>query len=198
MRICFIGDSFVHGTGDDECLGWVGRVCSAARKSGHDVTCYNLGIRRDTSADILARWRLEVEQRRSEDAALRLIFSFGANDCTADQESGNARLSHALSMNNAEQILSVARHVCPVLMVGPLPVLDDAPTDRRIALLSRDLGMLCGRLGIPFLEVFGAMTQCDAWREEAKRGDGSHPNAPGYAALAHLVGEWPAWRDWLR
>ena len=25
MRICFFGDSFVNGTGDDECLGWVGR-----------------------------------------------------------------------------------------------------------------------------------------------------------------------------
>lgn len=26
MRICFIGDSFVNGTGDDTCLGWVGRI----------------------------------------------------------------------------------------------------------------------------------------------------------------------------
>ena len=25
MRICFIGDSFVSGAYDDECLGWVGR-----------------------------------------------------------------------------------------------------------------------------------------------------------------------------
>lgn len=198
MRICFIGDSFVHGTGDDECRGWVGRLCSAARKAGHDVTCYNLGVRRDTSADVLACWRREAELRRSADAELRLIFSFGANDCTVDQESGDARLSHALSLSNAEQILSAARRAYPVLMVGPLPVLDDASTDRRIALLSCDLAALCARLGIPFLEVFSAMTQCDAWREEAAKGDGSHPNANGYAALARVIGAWPAWQDWLR
>lgn len=32
MRICFIGDSFVNGTGDPECLGWAGRICVTARK----------------------------------------------------------------------------------------------------------------------------------------------------------------------
>jgi acyl-CoA thioesterase-1 len=26
MRICFFGDSFVNGTGDDDGLGWVGRI----------------------------------------------------------------------------------------------------------------------------------------------------------------------------
>jgi hypothetical protein len=52
MRICFVGDSLVNGTGDPVGLGWVGRACAAARRRGHEVTCYNLGIRRDTSADI--------------------------------------------------------------------------------------------------------------------------------------------------
>jgi lysophospholipase L1-like esterase len=64
MRICFFGDSIVNGTGDPDCLGWVGRVCGAARKSGVDLTSYNLGIRRDTSADILRRWRREAELDR--------------------------------------------------------------------------------------------------------------------------------------
>ena len=56
MRLCFIGDSLVNGTGDPTGLGWVGRVTASARRRGHDVTTYNLGIRRDTSADIAARW----------------------------------------------------------------------------------------------------------------------------------------------
>ena len=43
MRICFIGDSFVNGTGDDDALGWPGRVVSMARSKGLDVTYYNLG-----------------------------------------------------------------------------------------------------------------------------------------------------------
>jgi acyl-CoA thioesterase-1 len=55
IRICFIGDSYVHGTGDDDCLGWAGRLCAAARRAGHNVTYYNLGVRRETSADIACR-----------------------------------------------------------------------------------------------------------------------------------------------
>ena len=34
MRICFIGDSFVNGTGDDDCLGWAGRLGAGARPGG--------------------------------------------------------------------------------------------------------------------------------------------------------------------
>ncbi len=63
LRICFIGDSFVNGTGDPTCLGWTGRICAAAIARGHDVTHYNLGIRRQTSTDIQARWQEEVSLR---------------------------------------------------------------------------------------------------------------------------------------
>ena len=42
MRICFFGDSFVNGTGDDDCRGWPGRLCAEARQRGCDVTLYNL------------------------------------------------------------------------------------------------------------------------------------------------------------
>jgi lysophospholipase L1-like esterase len=63
MRICFFGDSFVNGTGDDDGLGWVGRVVARARQGGRDVTAYNLGIRRDTSADVAARWVGEARLR---------------------------------------------------------------------------------------------------------------------------------------
>ena len=63
VRPCFVGDSFINGTGDDTCLGWVGRVCAAMRASGRDLTLYNLGIRRDTSADIAVRWLDETSRR---------------------------------------------------------------------------------------------------------------------------------------
>ena len=74
MRICFIGDSFVQGTGDDACLGWVGRVCAALRQQGRDLTSYNLGIRRDTSADIRQRWQREAQLRLPAEHDGRLVF----------------------------------------------------------------------------------------------------------------------------
>ena len=61
IRICFIGDSYVQGTGDPECLGWAGRLCVTARRDGHEVTGYNLGVRRETSRDIAHRWLSECE-----------------------------------------------------------------------------------------------------------------------------------------
>jgi lysophospholipase L1-like esterase len=66
-RICFVGDSFVNGTGDPECLGWTGRICALACQKGHDVTYYNLGVRRETSTDIATRWRDEVSRRLPEE-----------------------------------------------------------------------------------------------------------------------------------
>lgn len=63
MRICFFGDSFVHGTGDDDCLGWPSRLCAEARSRCHDITSYNLGICRDTSGDVAQRWEREAGTR---------------------------------------------------------------------------------------------------------------------------------------
>jgi lysophospholipase L1-like esterase len=43
LRICFVGDSITTGTGDDDYLGWPGRLCAAERRRGHDISIYNLG-----------------------------------------------------------------------------------------------------------------------------------------------------------
>ena len=55
LRVVFVGDSFVAGVGDPEGRGWVGRVVAAAHAAGLPLTAYNLGVRRETSADVLAR-----------------------------------------------------------------------------------------------------------------------------------------------
>ena len=63
VRICFVGESFVNATGDPECLGWAGRICVNANKKGYDITYYNLGVRRETSAQLKNRWQREVSER---------------------------------------------------------------------------------------------------------------------------------------
>lgn len=50
VRACFVGDSYVAGTGDPAALGWVGRVAAAAIASGVRLSAYNLGIRGDTAS----------------------------------------------------------------------------------------------------------------------------------------------------
>ncbi|NCO13075.1 MAG: hypothetical protein GW843_02735 [Thiomicrospira sp.] len=35
-RICFIGNSFVNGTGDEKMLGWAGRLRAQVRRQSYD------------------------------------------------------------------------------------------------------------------------------------------------------------------
>lgn len=194
MRICFIGDSLVNGTGDPTFLGWVGRVAAAARRRGHDLTAYNLGIRRDTSADIAARWQEETARRLPADGDGRLVFCFGGNDCLA--AAGGPRVPHEQSLANARAVLGAARQRHPTLMLGPAPLyLEDAGA--RIAALSRAYGALCGELGLPYLDLYTPLAAVGLWRLELAIGDGAHPGAAGYALVADLVEGWPAWRQWF-
>ena len=80
IRICFIGDSFVNGTGDETALGWAGRLCADAAIKFSTITYYNLGIRRDTSSNILRRFENEISSRLAKDFDSRIVISFGVND----------------------------------------------------------------------------------------------------------------------
>jgi acyl-CoA thioesterase I len=195
MRTCFFGDSFVNGTGDDSCLGWVGRVCAASRQNGRDLTCYNLGIRSDTSGDILRRWRREAEIRLPPEQDGRLVFSFGANDCCVGEDRVGVRVHHAQTVANARDILSAARAWRPTLMVSPLPVRETA-TDRRIADLVEALAMLCVSLDIPYLNVFDSASESVIWADEVAAGDGAHPNQGGYTIIAEVFRRWGPWLSW--
>ena len=192
LRLCFVDDSFVNGTGDPECLGWAGRVCADASRAGHDITCYNLGVRRETSADIAARWRDEVVRRLPQGIDGRVIFSFGVNDTTA--EDGRPRVAFADSLTHPSRILTDAARSYPVLMVGPPPIADAAQNER-IARLSIALAPVCHEAGVPYLAVFDALLATPAWMTEAAAGDGAHPRAGGYGALATLVEAWAPWRS---
>ncbi len=196
LRICFFGDSMVNGTGDDACLGWVGRACAAARRGGRDVTCYNLGIRRDTSEDVLIRWESEAKGRLPPEHDGRLVFSFGANDACPGAD-GAVRVTPDRTLANAEAILTAAAAWRPTLMVGPLPICDPI-VDARIAELSARFAALCDRLGIPFLPVIDIASSSEAWAREVASGDGAHPNEQGYALVAEAFMRWDAWQGWMR
>ena len=118
MRLLAFGDSFVAGVGDPDHLGWVGRALAGRR----DVTLYNLGVRRQTSAEVALRWRAEAEPRLTEVEPCRIVVSVGINDCVLD--GGAQRLPPAQSLLHLRALLSEAGRLCPVLLVGPPPVPD--------------------------------------------------------------------------
>ena len=189
-RICFVGDSFVQGTGDATGLGWTGRVAAAGRAAGHDLTAYNLGIRRDTSADIAARWQAECDARFRVACSPYVVFSFGANDMTADDET--LRLPMPASIANFRNIISGAKARCPTLVIGPPPVGDSAQ-DVRIFTLCAIYAAIAGEIDIPYLPLAQDLAGDAAWRRAVAGGDGTHPDGTGYALIAERVLNWPAW-----
>jgi lysophospholipase L1-like esterase len=195
LRICFIGDSFVNGTGDPAYLGWVGRICATAWQQGHEITCYNLGIRRQTSRNIAQSWQTEVSARLPVGCDGRIVFSFGVNDTTI--EDGKERVAFSESIENARTILQSAKSFFPTIMVGPPPILEEEQ-NQRIARLSQQFALVSEALEIPYLEIFTPLRRVKEWQEEIASNDGAHPRSAGYTVLAGLIQDWPAWQAWLK
>ncbi len=192
IRICFVGDSFVNGTCDPDYLGWSGRACKAVNYPG--LTCYNLGIRGNTSEQIEARWQAEAVPRFLFPADARLVFSFGVNDnCIED---GHLRVSAKGSVACARRILTQAKAQYPTLMIGPPPVEDESINDRTVV-TSMAYAALCKTLDVPYLETYAPLRQNQTWMHEVAQIDGAHPGAAGYEAFAQLVSNWEAWQAWF-
>lgn len=189
IRISFIGDSLVAGVGDQEHLGWVGRIAARAETKGLPLTGYNLGIRRDTSADVAARWRSEIGPRVAEGVDNRVVLSFGINDI--DQG-----LPAEASVSSLTEVLEgLAEWGLPTLMVGPTAVLDDSE-NASIGALSAQFAAVCLRHGVPYVETVHSLAGDPVWMEQLAQGDGAHPGAEAYLQLAELV--FDRWWEWLQ
>jgi lysophospholipase L1-like esterase len=195
IRICFVGDSFVNGTGDHTYLGWTGKLCQTLVAQGLTVTHYNLGVRRDTSIDIGQRWQGETASRLPHGCDNRIVFSFGTNDTT--WENGQQRVHRIDSSNRCRQILSMATLQYRVLMISPPPIIDPQQ-NIRTAVLCEDFLIICQQLKIPFLNIFTPLSQSLEWWEALEAGDGVHPGVEGYAEITDLIQEWTVWTSWFK
>lgn len=191
QQICFVGDSFVAGIGDETALGWTGRLATRQAAAGNPITAYNLGVRGNTSAQILERISPEIDQRRSPLRPTRVVLSVGVNDTT--YVNGIPRILPDDSCTNLERILEKLSGD-PVLVVGPPAVSDDAQ-NARIAELSNRFLALCRARGVPYVEVFSELERHPVWRQQVLAGDGAHPRSQGYQALYGLVV--PTWDRWM-
>ncbi|MET8773837.1 GDSL-type esterase/lipase family protein [Nocardia sp. NPDC004654] len=189
LRICFVGDSFVAGVGDPRCLGWVGRLGAAAMP----FTGYNLGVRRETSADIAARWEAECAPRLPEGTDARVVLSFGVNDTVL--ENGSPRVDPGDSATNLTAVLArAAERGWQTMIVAPPPVDGDAH-NARIAHLDDRFAEICAAAGTPYARVHHELRANEVWMREVREGDGAHPSEAGYDAIAALI--MPVWLEWL-
>ena len=192
IRICFVGDSFVNGAGDEMALGWAGRLCAAASRIGFPVTYYNLGVRRDTSREILLRWEGECACRLPDFCDGRVVVSCGVNDTVV--ENGQWRVAHGASVENVRQILRGAMKY-KLIMVGPPPVHDDAQNESIMA-VSEAYAREAKILGIHYIDLVTPLMSDRGYVRELADGDGAHPGSNGYSKMATIIGSSPGW--WFR
>ena len=189
IRICFVGDSFVNGTGDEEALGWAGRLCADANAGSSSITYYNLGIRRNTSRDILKRFEMECSPRLIEDCDSRVVLSCGVNDTVV--ENGARRIPYTESLGNVRELLLKAKKYKTIL-IGPPPVGEDDQNERIMA-LSQAFGEEASAQVISYIDLFSALITDSAYKRDVMNNDGSHPRSSGYEKIAKVISSSRSW-----
>ncbi len=191
VGVCFLGASMTAGYGDPKGLGWVGRVVSRTQHPDLDLTAYNLGVRGDTSADVMARWRAETAPRWAARAERRLVLCVGANDIAHGVSTARSRLNLANILDEATTSGIAA------FVVGLTPSLD-SETNSRIEALAEAQADVCSRRGVTYVDCFRPLVAHDQWLSDLNASpDRVHPGQAGYGLIAWLVLH-NGWYDWMR
>lgn len=190
VGMVFVGASMTAGYGDPKGLGWVGRVIARTQHPDLDLTAYNLGVRGNTSGDVVARWGAECHPRWAGRSERRLVLSVGTNDLLSGMTMARSRL-------NLANVLDEATNAgIGVFVVGLTPTLDD-DLNRRIEALAEAQADVCARRGITYVDCYRPLVTHDQWMADlAASPDRAHPGQAGYGLIAWLVLH-NGWNDWL-
>jgi lysophospholipase L1-like esterase len=191
IALVFIGDSYVAGYGDPKGLGWVSRVVGRTEHPDVDITAYQLGVRGDNSADVLARWRIEGPPRWRGRSEKRLVVAVGHNDAAQAMSIARVRLNLANILDDA------AATGVAVFAVGPPPTLDPELNGHLETVVEAQADV-CARRGVPYVDCFRPLNGHEQYRSDlGVSGDGMHPGQAGYGLIAWLVlhGGWDRWLD---
>ncbi|WP_404383235.1 GDSL-type esterase/lipase family protein [Caenispirillum salinarum] len=206
-KFCVFGDGIAFGVGDDRPGGWPARIGRREMDLVPDLQVYNMAVPWHSTADIVARWRIEAEPRVTGAARCGVVFQFGFSD-TADVDDQGIRVPLPESLAHAEKMINDARHWRPVLWIGPPPMLRSAePREEgghwvaygpaRLAALNEAFSELARELKVPYLDLCDVLGDRADYRNALIDGDGVHPAAAGYAVIAEAVAQWEAWKDWF-
>ena len=191
VAIVFIGASLVAGVGDPKGQGWVSRVVGRTHDADLELTAYNLGVRGDTTADVLARWKQEAAPRWQGRTEKRLVVSVGGNDAATGVTLARHRLNLANILDDA------ASAGIGTFVVSPPPT-DDEELNAKLDVLVDAQADVCSRRGVPFVDCFAPLLGHDQWQSDlASSRPAHHPGQAGYGLIAWLVLH-NGWYDWLQ
>jgi lysophospholipase L1-like esterase len=191
LAIVFLGGSLVAGVGDPKGQGWVTRVVGRTQHPDLELTAYNLGVRGNTSADLLHRWATEVPLRWADRTERRVVLSVGTDDVLQGITLARHRLNLANLLDDA------ASSGVGAFVVSPPPTAD-AELNERLEVLVDAQADVCARRGVPFVDCYAPLMGHDQWRTDlAASSVENHPGQAGYGLIAWLVLH-NGWGDWLQ
>ena len=182
VRICVFGDSFVAGVGDPKALGWVGRVARTPPSTGVALTVYPLGVRGQTTEDIVVRMPLEcLRACRGDEHGV--VLAVGVADAFTDFPVARS----VATLEFGLQSMQARRLVVGPPPVGPAETRPDRRAGRRLR-----LALPAHRRAV-HLDVPSA-GRTPPWSAQ-NFADGLHPAQAGYGMLADVVltGGWYEW-----
>ena len=190
IALVFIGDAYVAGYGDPKGVGWVSRVVGRTEHPDVDITPYQLGVRDESSADVLARWRTECPARWKGRSEKRLVVAVGHNDAVNGMSTARVRLNLANILDDA------AASGVAAFAVGPPPTLD-ADLNARLEIVVEAQADVCSRRGVPYVDCFRPLIGHEQWLSDLGATGTVYPGQAGYALIAWLVlhGGWDQWLD---
>ncbi len=190
LAIVFLGGSLVAGVGDPKGQGWVTRVVGRTQHPDLELTAYNLGVRGNTSADLLHRWATEVPLRWAGRTERRVVLSVGTDDVLQGITLARHRLNLANLLDDA------ASSGVGAFVVSPPPTAD-AELNERLEVLVDAQADVCARRGVPFVDCYAPLMGHDQWRTDlAASSVENHPGQAGYGLIAWLVIH-NCWTEWL-
>ncbi|MBM6400677.1 GDSL-type esterase/lipase family protein [Phycicoccus sonneratiae] len=191
LALVFLGASLVAGVGDPKGQGWVTRVVGRTQHPELTVNAYNLGVRGDTSAQLLERWASEVPRRWAGRSERRLVLSVGTSDILRGVTLARHRLNLANLLDDATS------HGVSTFVVSPPPS-DDDELNARLEVLVDAQADVCSRRGVPFVDCYAPLLGHDQWRTDlAASRVPHHPGQAGYGLIAWLVLH-NGWNEWLQ
>ncbi|HET7761666.1 MAG TPA: GDSL-type esterase/lipase family protein [Phycicoccus sp.] len=191
VALVFLGASLVSGVGDPKGQGWVTRVVGRTQHPDLELTAYNLGVRGNTTADLLERWATEVPLRWAGRTERRLVVSIGTNDIV----SGISLARHRLNLANL--LDDAATQGVGTFVVSPPPT-DDDEVNTRLEVLVEAQADVCARRGVPFVDCYHPLRAHDQWRTDLAASQvPHHPGQAGYGLIAWLVLH-NGWNEWLQ
>ena len=180
----FFGDSVTLGVNDAPAGGWVSRLAGKAAEKGLNVppdTFYNLGVRKNSSRDILARWEVEYKARAMEGCPATLVFCFGTVDMATPNAMPNVAVGESAA--NAREMLVKAKEFGSVVFVSAPPVKNEEHRQRLEALCTA-YAAIAKAVDVPFVDIFHPLMEAGYVDDLA---DGVHPGPRGNELIAELL-----------